>query len=96
MVSEKLREKLAAEQHEIWAYWMKYMFSQGIRVGPPLMPKKPMPDDYAWMMTRDKYNRWRRQMNTSYTELTEKEKESDREMADRILAIIEQETERWK
>lgn len=32
--------------------------------------------------------RWRRQMDTSYDDLSEAEKESDREWADKVLAII--------
>ena len=34
--------------------------------------------------------RWRRQMNTEYPDLPDKEKESDRKEADKILAIVEE------
>ncbi len=34
--------------------------------------------------------RWTRQMNTPYADLPENEKESDREEADKIIAILQQ------
>jgi hypothetical protein len=36
----------------------------------------------------DKIRHWHRQMNTPYSELSEYEKESDREQADKVLEII--------
>ena len=36
----------------------------------------------------DKVRRWERQMNTTYAELSENEKESDREHADKVLAVL--------
>jgi len=36
-------------------------------------------------------DRWRRQMTTPYAELSEKEKESDRKEADRIMEIVNKE-----
>lgn len=35
--------------------------------------------------------RWKRQIKTPYDELSEKEKESDREWADKVLKILEEE-----
>lgn len=75
-----MREEIAAVQHEIWAHWMKYMFSilpLHLRYGTVLIPV-------------DKVNRWKKQMNTPYNELSEKEKESDRSQADKILKCIDQ------
>lgn len=40
------------------------------------------PDPKVWL------DRWRRQMETSYANLSEEEKESDRREADRVLEII--------
>lgn len=69
-------EELADLVHEIWADWMKYMFSKGIHhMG-------------RWTMPSDLRQRWQRQMNTSYAELSEDEKESDREIALRILHLL--------
>ncbi len=71
-------EELADLVHEIWANWMKYMFSKG---------QKRF--DGTWVMPFGLRQRWMRQMNTPYGELTEKEKESDREITLRILKLIE-------
>lgn len=38
----------------------------------------------------DNIKRWKRQMNTPYSELTEKEKDSDRVWADKVLDIIKE------
>ena len=76
-MSDELREQLADVQHAIWGHWMGYMFSCGWT-------------DWngCWIMPADKYQRWARQMVTPYAELTEKERMSDREQADKILAVI--------
>jgi len=73
-----LRECIADVQHAIWAHWMKYMFSCGA-----------FNPDGSWVMPADKAKRWTRQMNTPYSELTEKERMSDRDQADKILVVLE-------
>ena len=55
-------------EHEIWSSWMRYMFTCGT-----------FNDDGTWTMPADKVERWQLQMDTAYSELTEREKESDRE-----------------
>lgn len=71
------REELAAVQHEIWAHWTKYQFSicQHNEDGTITIPA-------------DKVERWSRQMNTLYSELSDKEKESDRDQADKVLKVL--------
>ncbi len=76
-MSDELREQLAAVQHEIWAHWMRYMFTCG-QFGP----------DGSWTMPTDKVERWQRQMSTPYSDLTDKERESDRHQADKVLAVV--------
>lgn len=39
-------------------------------------------------LTPENIERWRRQVETPYTQLSEKEKESDRIWADKVLALI--------
>ncbi len=39
-------------------------------------------------LTPENVARWRRQCDTPYDRLTEAEKESDREWADRVLAVL--------
>ena len=41
-------------------------------------------------LTEANIARWRRQVDTPYDELTEKEKDSDREWADKVLFILEE------
>ena len=73
-----MRQKLAAVQHEIWSHWMKYLFS--VCQHEPAGVEVILPNEAE---------RWKRQMNTPYSELTEKEKESDRDQADKVIAVLE-------
>ncbi len=72
-----LREKLAEVQHNIWAHWMVYLFSVSVQN-----------EDGSYTIPIDKVNHWTRQINTPYNELSEHEKESDREQANKILTIL--------
>ena len=49
---------------------MKYQFSQGTEN-----------EDGSFTIPAEKAQRWKRQMETNYTDLTEKEKDSDRQIA---------------
>ena len=72
------REALAEVSHEIWAHWMNYLFSVGYE------------DEFGGLIIPARYyERWQRQAFTTYTKLTEREKNSDREQADKILAVLE-------
>ena len=72
-----IREQLAEYAHNAWAGWLQYQFS-----------KAELNADGTWTMPAWAVERWRRQMNTPYAALPELEKESDREEADKMLAII--------
>lgn len=72
-----LHEKLAETQHEIWASWMKYLFSVSIQN-----------EDGSCMIPADKVIRWKRQIKTPYSELSEQEKDSDREQADKVAIVF--------
>lgn len=65
----KRLEILAEKQHAIWAAWMRWMFEQG-----------EMQPDGTWVMPKEKVWRWQRQMNTDYADLSEPEKQSDRDV----------------
>lgn len=73
----ELREAIASKQHEIWAHWMTYLFSVSVynKSGTVTIPA-------------DKVTRWAEQMKTDYFWLSETEKDSDREQADKVLAVI--------
>jgi hypothetical protein len=73
-----MREKIAAAQHAIWAHWMNYLFSVSIRN-----------DDGSVTIPADKVERWERQARTLYAALSDREQESDRHQADKVLKVLE-------
>lgn len=79
---EELIERLAAVQHEIWAHWMRYLFSVSVE-----------DTTSGWVVIpAEKVARWKRQVETAYADLSEREKESDREQARKVLAVLAQPT----
>jgi len=77
-LSANLREELADWQHAIWAHWMSYLFGVCQHN-----------EDGSVTIPADKVERWMRQQVTPYSALTEEERESDREQADKILAVLQ-------
>lgn len=74
----ELLEKLADAEHTSWAHWMKYLFS-----------KCTVDPSGNYVIPKELVDRWQRQLNTSYADLSEREKESDRDEVRKILPIIE-------
>ncbi len=74
----ELREKLAELAHDQWSGWIKYMWCKSKLTVPGnlIIP--------AWAV-----DRWWRQANIKYEDLSKKEQESDRTEADKFIAIIE-------
>jgi len=72
-----LVERLAAVEHERWSHWQRYMHTMAVR----------QPDG-SLLVPAELVSRWERLMNTNYTELNEKEKESDREQVRKYLPIL--------
>ena len=72
-----MEEKIAGAIHKIWSEWIHHLFSlsRNNTNGSVTIPRKLV-------------NRWQRQMTTEYKDLTEVEKDSDREEAQKILTII--------
>lgn len=81
------RENIAATQHWIWAHWMKYLFACS-----------QQNDDGTVTIPADKVERWKRQIQTSYDDLTEEEKQSDRQMALRVVTGLSNKppSEEWR
>jgi len=75
--SADLREELAALSHDIWAHWMRYLFTISI-----------WNSDGSVTIQADDVKRWFRQAQTDYADLSEAEKESDRHQADKILKCL--------
>ena len=78
---QELREKLANLCHEQWSGWMEYLFSKctcgGENGNECVIPK--------WAV-----DRWRRQLETKYNNLSEVEMESDRKEADKFLKLFDE------
>ena len=70
-------ERMADEVHQVWCNWMRHMFMQG----------SLMSDNGPWVMYESAKRRWARQITTPYAQLSESEKESDRNIARRYLDI---------
>ena len=68
-------EKLAGAQHEIWSHWMRYMYSRMA-----VLTVNPESDEVTIGMKQSDYLRWQQQMATRYSDLTESERESDRDI----------------
>lgn len=80
---KELREKLAAIEHERWADWQRYVHSvcyENKGIGGEPTGELTIPSEHA--------RRWERQIETPYNELSEKEKDSDREQVDRYWQLI--------
>lgn len=76
---DELREKLAAIEHERWADWQKWLHSK-------LYLANDAPD---YTIDKADIDRWQRQIDTPYSELSDKEKASDMEQVDRYWPLIE-------
>lgn len=81
-MKDELFEKLAAIEHERWAHWQKYMHSQGSRE-PTIVSTGDL------VIPSVLVEQWERQIATTYADLTEKEKDSDREQVHRYWGLVE-------
>lgn len=70
-------EALADAEHESWAHWQRYLHSVCVQ--------NP---DGSLTIPADKVERWNRQIETPYSDLTEREKESDREQVRKIFPLL--------
>ena len=79
-----IREKLAVYAHEAWSGWMKYLFEKAI----PYKAGEVQAYKGAVIIPEWAVKRWKKQMNTPYADLPEDMKPSDRDEADKMLAIL--------
>lgn len=73
----ELRERLADIEHERWTHWQKYMHGKGTRS-----------ENGSLVIPGDLADRWERQCDMSYADLSEEEKQSDREQVDKYLPLL--------
>jgi hypothetical protein len=70
-------EKIASLQHDIWSHWMTYLFEVSI-----------LNEDGSVTIPKEKVERWKRQMNTSYSDLSTSEKQSDLDQAIKVQELV--------
>ncbi len=84
-MNEKLIEEIADFMHDQWINWMKNVFTKGqLTDCSPDFVNLPE-DEEDFHIFREDYDHWKRQMETPYAKLTEKEKDSDKEWAKKLI-----------
>lgn len=73
----RLTEQLATIEHERWSHWQRYVHKQGLR----------QPDG-SLLLPPDLVARWEKQIETKYSDLSEAEKESDRDQVRKYIPLI--------
>jgi hypothetical protein len=77
-VHKKLREKLAALEHEQWAEFVQFLIGFA-----PI---------HGEMTAKEFWRNYAKLSHTPYSKLTKKQKDSDRWFADKILALLQKES----
>lgn len=75
--SEPVVDQLAAIEHRRWAHWQRYVHEQCERRA-----------DGSLVIPAALVERWETQIEMSYTDLTEQEKDSDREQVRKYLPTV--------
>lgn len=75
-----MKESLAEYAHNQWSGWMEYLFSKTVN---------PIEPDGTVIIPKWAVDRWKKQIQTSYSNLSEEEKESDRKEAEGMIKIME-------
>lgn len=73
----KAMEALADIEHQRWSHWQKYMHSKCERQA-----------DGSLLIPQQLVERWERQIATDYVNLTEKEKQGDRDQVEKYIPTI--------
>jgi hypothetical protein len=77
MEKDFLKEILAKIAHENWGHWMKYLFQKG-----------KFDSDGNFVIPKEFVEKWKKQMETKFENLTQEEQKSDFEIAEYILERI--------
>jgi len=87
---EQLKEKLAKFLHEeVWAHWMEHFFNTcGVYIDSP--DHEHFGTGKILTIYAGKEQRWRRQMETKYEDLEPQERESDEDLADKLMKLLEE------
>ncbi len=80
-----LEEEFAELAHDQWSNWMRYLFSKCDSTMPNTLSAL---DNDSLIIPAEFVERWTRQMDTPYSELSESEQDSDRKEANKFLALL--------
>lgn len=93
-MSKELREPMADMEHDQWIHWMKYFIKLGsperVEAGKFSAIDPHSTPVVVLVFDAEDWDRWMRQMSTQYHDLSEKEKDSDRKFADKMLDYLVQ------
>jgi hypothetical protein len=98
MSRDELIEILAAIEHERWSDWQKYMHGGGERVlgeGTYHCSGGSFINGGDLVLLASDVARWDRQIATPYADLTEREKQSDRDQVMRYWPLIAEFVAEW-
>ena len=76
-MQNELVEELAKVEHARWAHWQKYVHTQCEQL-----------EDGRLAIPAHLVERWERQIETPYEQLSDEEKKSDREQVAKVLPVI--------
>ncbi len=83
------REKLSELLHEIWSDWVRYLFGSTFTSDVDTFDADGNNvTQYERIIPYYITDRWSKQMQTPYKDLSEEEKDKDREQADKILTLL--------
>ena len=74
----QLMEDMAHQEHDSWSRWMIHLFNVSQKN-----------DDGSVTIPKSFVDRWERQMITDYNDLSEQEKESDRDEVRKFIKILQ-------
>ncbi len=80
-IDKETREELSDYSHEAWSGWVSSIIG------------KYENDDGSVTIPITKINRWKKLMKTPYDKLSTVEKDKDREEADEIIDVVEEEAD---
>lgn len=78
MTETELIEQLADKAHDSWSHWMIWLFQ--------CSHQQP---DGSMLIPPELVSRWQRQASTDYADLSEQEKDSDRDEARKLLPVFQ-------
>lgn len=82
MTRDELIEKLADIEHQRWSDWQRWVQDERCR------PELNMANRVSLVINADDVERWERQFQTPYADLSEREKQSDREQVIRYWTLV--------